>query len=404
MPLYRYKALDQRGRSRRGRINAESPAEASRSLRSEGLNPLQIAEIETVKAPKSFSLFRAKSLLSRRQLVLILRQLATMLRSGEPLTEALSALERQSVSQQRQLLVSVRQRVTEGETFAHALAQFPGDFKPLYIASITAGEKTGRLDEVLMQLATHIEEQGNLRRNLLLALTYPAILALAAVGIVIGLLVFVMPQLVQVFDAVDMTLPVLTRCLLILSSGLQEFGGFLLLISVITVLLVIFVYRSQRGRQLIDGQLLSMPVLGRLIRDVEVSRFTRTMALVCGNAVPVPEALKLSATAVVNWEICSQLVRVSQEVVRGVSLSNALAHHGNFPPLLVQLVHTGESNGNLGDALDYAAGLMETELSHRLQVVIGVLEPVLILVMGGAVLLIVLAILVPVLDMNTLVY
>ncbi|HAC33206.1 MAG TPA: type II secretion system protein GspF, partial [Gammaproteobacteria bacterium] len=233
MPVYRYKALDQQGRNRRGRISAESSVEAGRSLRRDGLNPLQMVEVPGGKAPEKLSLNRTKKSLSRRELALVLRQVATMLRSGESLTEVLAAIERQSPRHQRELLTAIRQRVLEGETLAHALARFPDDFKPLQIASVTAGERTGRLDETLFQLAQHVEEQSNLRRNLLLALIYPAVLALAAIGVVVALLVFVMPQLVEVFDAVDMTLPVLTRLLLAVSRGLQEFGGFLLLILLV---------------------------------------------------------------------------------------------------------------------------------------------------------------------------
>ena len=212
-----------------------------------------------------------------------------------------------------------------------------------------------------------------------------------------------MPQVVEVFDAMDVALPLLTRILLGFSDFLRQFGWLAALLVILAVGALLIIWRTPRGRLRLDQLILQTPLIGSLINRMEIGRFTRTMSLVCGSAVPVPDALKLSAAAVNSHPIHAAILQAQREVTEGGTLYQALAASGYFPPLVLQLIHSGESSGNLANLLEHAANLLETEFQSRIKMIVGLLEPALIVAMGGVVLLIVLAILVPVLDLNTLI-
>ena len=404
MADFAYTALDARGRTCRGQISATDPVQARQLLRAQQLNPLTLQPAEQPTKTAKFFSFNPTKKLSPAALALIMRQLATMVAGGQPLADCLGAISEQAEPTEAELLRSVRDAIVEGQEFSVALANHPRDFPPLYVASIAAGEKTGQLDRVLDQLAQHAEQSRALKQNLLLALAYPLLLAVVATAIVIALLTYVMPQVIEVFDAMDVALPLLTRILLNISNLLQQFGWLIALLAGISVALLIAARQTTNGRLRTDKVLLKAPLIGPLITTMEIARFTRTMGLVCGSSVPVPDALQLSASAIENRPIHAAVVSAKKEVTEGISLYVALRSSGYFPPVLLQLINSGESSGNLAELLQRAADLLETEFEARVKMLVGLLEPALIVAMGGIVLLIVLAILVPILDLNTLVH
>lgn len=403
MTQFAYSALDPKGRTRRGQINANDETHARQLLRAQQLNPLSLTPAVAGDGSSLIKIMRGRRSLGTAALALMIRQLATMVAGGQPLAEALGAIARQTTPATSQLLQSLHEQVVEGHDLATALSQFPNEFPPLYVAAVAAGERTGRLSQVLTELADHAERSRELKQSLLLALTYPLLLGLVAGAIVIALLAFVMPQVVEVFDAMDVALPLLTRILLSFSDFLRQFGWLAALLAILAVGALLIIWRTPRGRLRLDQLILQTPLIGSLINRMEIGRFTRTMSLVCGSAVPVPDALKLSAAAVNSHPIHAAILQAQREVTEGGTLYQALAASGYFPPLVLQLIHSGESSGNLANLLEHAANLLETEFQSRIKMIVGLLEPALIVAMGGVVLLIVLAILVPVLDLNTLI-
>ncbi|RLA10168.1 MAG: type II secretion system protein GspF [Gammaproteobacteria bacterium] len=404
MTNYSYTALDANGRTRRGQISANDTVDARQLLRAKQLNPLSLSPHRTDTKKRPFSPLHSRRQLSAAALALVMRQLATMLAGGQPLAEALSAVAQQTTPAATQILRGIYGQVMEGQDFATALAKYPHEFPALYVAAVAAGERTGRLDQVLNELADYAERSREMKQNLLLALTYPILLGLVAGAIVIALLAYVMPQVVEVFDTMDVQLPLLTRLLLGLSDLIRQFGWLAVLFAGLAITFLVMTWRTPAGRLRLDDLTLRIPLIGALINSMEIGRFTRTMSLVCGSAVPVPDALKLAASAVNNRPIHASIITAQREVIEGHSLYLALESSGYFPPLVLQLIHSGESSGNLADLLEHAANLLETEFQSRVKMLVGLLEPALILAMGGVVLLIVLAILVPVLDLNTLIH
>lgn len=403
MTEFSYSALDAKGRTRRGQISAGDELHARKLLRDQQLNPLSLKPKQTSGTRSRIAAGRTRDRLGSAALALVIRQLATMLEGGQPLADALGAIARQSPAATRRIIGGIRDQVVEGHDLAQALSQYPDEFPPLYIAAVAAGEKTGQLGRVLNELADHAEHSRELKQSLLLALTYPVLLAVVAAAIVIALLTYVMPQVVEVFDTMDVQLPLLTRLLLGLSDLLRQFGWLALLMALFGITLLVVAWRTPNGKRQLDALILRTPLLGTLVNSMEVSRFTRTMSLVCGSAVPVPDALQLAASAINSRPIYDAIISAQREVTEGLSLSMALESNGYFPPLVLQLIHSGESSGNLAGLLAHAADLLETEFQGRIKMLVGLLEPALILAMGAIVLAIVLAILVPILDLNTLV-
>ncbi|MEL0082488.1 MAG: type II secretion system inner membrane protein GspF [Gammaproteobacteria bacterium] len=403
MTEFSYSALDAKGRTRRGQISAGDELHARKLLRDQQLNPLSLKPKQTSGTRSRIAAGRTRDRLGSAALALVIRQLATMLEGGQPLADALGAIARQSPAATRRIIGGIRDQVVEGHDLAQALSQYPDEFPPLYIAAVAAGEKTGQLGRVLNELADHAEHSRELKQSLLLALTYPVLLAVVAAAIVIALLTYVMPQVVEVFDTMDVQLPLLTRLLLGLSELLRQFGWLALLMALFGITLLVVAWRTPNGKRQLDALILRTPLLGTLVNSMEVSRFTRTMSLVCGSAVPVPDALQLAASAINSRPIYDAIISAQREVTEGLSLSMALESNGYFPPLVLQLIHSGESSGNLAGLLAHAADLLETEFQGRIKMLVGLLEPALILAMGAIVLAIVLAILVPILDLNTLV-
>ena len=398
MPAFSSHALDAEGRTRKGVLQADTARAARASLRERGLNALEVMPVSERDARGG------GRGLSAAQLALLTRQMSALIGSGLPIDEALGALAEGSEGSLRARLVALRARVMEGSTLAAAMAEAPETFPVLYRATVAAGEASGRLDEVLARLADYTEGRQALRSKLLLALAYPALLSTVAILVVGGLMIWVVPQVVGVFEQAHQVLPWPTRVLIGISALVERFGAWLLLPPAVLVIAGIVLLRMSAIR--VSGQrlLLRMPVLGRLVRAADTARFSRTLALLVGSAVPLLDALNIASRVVVNASLREAFARVAVRVREGAGLARALEESGQFPPVALRLVASGEKSGRLDTMLSDAATQQENELDTALGVATAVLGPGVILLIGGLVLFIVLAILLPIFSLNTLVH
>jgi general secretion pathway protein F len=404
MAAFEYIALDASGKNQKGVLAGDSAKAVRAQLRDRGLTPLEVSEVKERPTNPTMSDHRwLERGWSGAQLSIFTRQFATLVRAGLPLDEVLSALAEQSENERaKKMLVAIRSRMLEGASLSQALAEFPRSFDPLYCASIAAGEQSGHLDTVLERLANYCENSAGVAQKITLAMIYPALLALVAIGIVTTLLAVVVPQVSAVFVQFDRQLPWLTRSLLALSDLLQRYGFWLAVLFAGGLLFFVLALRQEAFRSRWQQLLLRVPLLGKLIRDAQAARFARTMAISGAASVPVLDALRISRQVVTLLPMREALLRVHAKVREGSSLAAALKETGQFPPLLVRLTASGEKSGQLDQMLDHAAELQERQVQANLSTFVGLLEPGMILLMGAVVLAIVLAILQPIFDMNAI--
>ncbi len=352
MPAFAYQALDALGKTQRGVLQGDTARAVRASLRERGLYPLEVTPVET--APRAPGLWRRG--LSATALALLTRQLATLLKAGLPLDEALAALAEQNEEPRvRALVVSLRARVMEGAGLASALAAAPESFPEIYRASIAAGEQSGRLDQVLARLADYTEARDALRQKILAALAYPLLLTVVAVAVVSGLLVYVVPQIVGVFAQLHQRLPWPTRALLALSAFVQTWGWLLLALLVAAAFGARLALRREPLRRAWHAWLLRVPLIGRLTRAANTARCMRTLALLTASAVPLLDALAIGAQVVPNLPMRDALRRAAAKVREGGGFSRALAESGQFPPVALRLIASGERAGELERMLEEAA-------------------------------------------------
>lgn len=407
MAAFHYEALDATGRAMRGVIEADTVRQARGALRETGLVVLAVDAVsqESLQAGGGTHWrWRPRGGLSAAQLNLVTRQLATLLAAGLTLEQTLSALIEQSESETaRQVLAGVRAELLAGHTLARAMGSYESVFPDIYRALVRAGEASGELGKVMLRLADYTESRQALRQKVGLAFVYPAIVTVVALLVVTGLLVYVVPQVVGVFQQSHQTLPLLTRMLIGLSSTLQAIGGYLLLALVAAGFGIRAMLQREALRYQWHLRLLRLPVVGRLVRGINTARMASTLAILAGSGVPLLTALSAAAAVVNNLPMRRALEEASKKVREGAGLSRALAVSGLFPPILIHLIASGEASGQLDVMLERAAAQQEQEVNGYTTVLTSLLEPVLILVMGGVVLLIVLAILMPIIDMNQMV-
>ena len=408
MAAFEYLALDPRGREKKGVLEADTARLARQLLRSQSLTPLEVSETSgrdrkrTAAGGKAVPTFRGG--IKTNDLALLTRQVATLSAAGTPLEESLSAVSRQTEKQRiKSLLLSVRAKVMEGHTFASALGDYPKVFPEIYQATVSAGEQSGHLDAVLERLADYTEERQAANATVKKALIYPSMLVVASILIVSFLLAYVVPQVVQVFEGLDQELPALTRGMLAASAFVREWG--LVVAGTVFVVIVLF-RRAMRGeafRTRVHAFLLKLPLFSRLIRGFNTAQFARTLSILAASGVPVLEALDIGAQVITNRPMRQAVKTAATQVREGTTLSNALERTGYFPPMLLHLIASGESSGQLDTMLEKAANHQERELNSLTAVFLGLFEPVIILIMGGVVLTIVLGILLPIFEMNQLV-
>lgn len=402
MPAFHYQALDAAGKQQSGIIEADSARNARNQLRDSGLFVLEVKTTTEQNKKVSFSFSRRK--LSLADLSLLLRQLATLLEAGLPLEQSLSVLiEQSSNPYQHGLLAAIRADVLAGQTLAQAVAQHPNDFPELHRALIKAGEASGELDTVMDKLATYSENQYALQQKVGLAFVYPAIVTAVAILIVGGLLFYVVPQVVSVFEQSHQQLPLLTRSLIWVTDGLAAAWPYLLVLLVAGVFGARHMLKQESVRANLHRKMLRVPVLGRLIQGVNTARMASTLSILFGSGVPLLTSLSAASGVVGNLPMRYALDEAARKVREGVSLSRALAVSGLFPPVLIHLIASGEQSGKLDVMLNRVAKQQEQEVGGFVSTLTSLLEPILILIMGAVVLVIVLAILMPIISMNQLI-
>ncbi len=403
MGAFEYTAIDNTGRERKGLLEGDTPRHVRQQLREQQLTPLSVQEVAQ-REGRTGGGFQFRRGVSATELALITRQLATLVRSGLPLEEALRAVSQQTEkSRLKSMMLGVRSRVMEGHSLATGLSDFPHVFPELFRATVAAGEQSGHLDLVLERLADYTESRQIMRQKVQLALFYPALLTMMAFGVAGLLLVFVVPQVVQVFGNIGQELPWLTRALIATSDFFREYGLVLfLLFAVIGVLLAMLV-RKPGPRRSMHALWLRLPLISRIVRGFNTARFARTLSILAASGVPVLEALRISAQVLVNLPMREAVEEAALKVREGASLSTALSKSRYFPPMTIHLIASGEASGKLEDMLDRAATNQEREMESVVATFLSLFEPALIVGMGGMVLIIVLAILLPIFELNQLV-
>lgn len=400
MPTFRYEAAREDGRAEKGELEAESARAARADLRARGLLPIALQPVGGAATGGAASSYR----LSTADLALATRQLASLINAGLPLDTALAALVEQSDGEaQREVFRAVRADVTAGHRLVDGLARHPRAFPPVYCATVAAGEQAGSFGTVLERLAEYLEDRQALRSKLLAAATYPSIVIVVAFAIVLFLMAYVVPQVVQVFEQTRQALPWPTRGLLAVSGFLQTFGIWLLLALLGGAWALRAALRKPAPRAAWDRWILRLPFVGRLVKGIDTARFAATLAMLVEAGVPMLRALA-AARATLDNSVLRDVVSDAIERVReGTSLARALSTAKSFPPVLIRLIEVGEATGRLSHMLTHAARNQTHEVERRATAFATLLEPVLILIMGGVVLGIVLAVLLPIIEINQLV-
>ncbi|MFW5910604.1 MAG: type II secretion system inner membrane protein GspF [Thiohalospira sp.] len=405
MAAFEYTALDPRGREKKGVLEGDTARQIRGRLRDQGWSPVSVEPVEERKDSKGGGpRLQLRRGISGNDLAVVTRQLATLVASGMPVESALATVGEQSERMRvRRVVLGVRARILEGYGLADALAAFPRVFPDLYRATVAAGEHAGHLDAVLERLADYTENSQAVGQKLMVALIYPVLVSIVAVAVVVVLLAYVVPEVVRVFEGMDQQLPLLTRVLIGLSDGVRDWGPLIGLLLAAGSAAAAWTLRRTGPRLRFDRALLRLPLAGRIIRALNAARFARTLAILAGAGVPVLDGLRIAAEVVRNRAMRAGVEEAARRVREGSAINKALAASGFFPPLTIHLVASGEASGRLESMLERAADAQEKELEGFTAALMGLLEPVLILVMGGVVLVIVLAILLPIFDMNQLV-
>jgi general secretion pathway protein F len=405
MPAFRYEAVDAGGATRKGVVNADNPRSARADLRSQGLTPLSVdaiaAQLDAAGVAKSRGFGER---LSQVELALFTRQLASLLEAGLPLEQAFTALLEQAERPYvRDLVASIRSEVMGGASFSDALSRHPRDFADIYRALVASGEQIGQLERVLSRLADYIERSNALIAKVRLAFIYPAIVTVVAFAIVIFLLTYVVPQIVSVFANTKQKLPLLTVMMLGVSNFVRAYGIYVAIIVIGAFMAWRRALRNPDLKRRFHSWLLEAPVYGKFERSMNTARFASTLAITTGSGVPILRALDTSRDTLSNVAMKELVEQASASVREGVSLARALSTQKYFPPMLIHMIRAGEITGELPAMLERAASAQQADLERRALTIAGLLEPVLILVMGVVVLLIVLAVLMPIIEINQLV-
>ncbi|MGH6650898.1 MAG: type II secretion system inner membrane protein GspF [Sphingopyxis sp.] len=402
MPDYRYVAIDPQGRERKGRLTAANDDAARADLTARKFHIVAV-EAAGAKPAAGRSLFAfRRTTLSSKELALFTRQLATLAEVA-PLEEALRTLTRQSEAETARVVIGdVHAGLLEGRRLADAMARQPGSFPPLYRAMVAAGETTGSLTTILARLADLLERQAEVRGKLIAALAYPIVLSFVAIGVVAALMIFVVPRVVEQFNDVGQQLPFLTRAVIAISSFAANWWWLIALLIAAAVFGWVTAMRRPAFKAAVDARLLRLPLLGRLLRDLHAARFARTLSTMVSSRLPLVEGLRLTVPTIRNAALAGATATIVDQVRAGGGLSAALRDAGVFPPLLVYMTASGESAGRLEQMLERAADYLEREFDRFTAASMALLEPVIIVVMGSCVALIILAILLPILQLQNL--
>ena len=404
MGAFEYTALDSQGRERKGLIEGDTPKHVRQLLRDKQLLPMEIQETAAQELKKSRRRGFTRRGLSTLDLALLTRQLATLLRSGLPLEESLQAVAEQTEKPRVQrILLGVRGKVVEGHPLADGLKDFPNAFPEIYRATVSAGEQSGKLDSVLERLSDYTESRQVMGQQVSNALVYPIVLMVLSFAIVSFLLAYVVPQVVAVFESGHQELPLATRILIGMSDFVRHYWFYgLVLLGVVSWGFLRWL-RAPDAQLRFDRFLLRVPLVGKLLRGVNTARFARTFSILTASAVPVLEALRISAEVVSNMPMKRAVEEAALRVREGAPIGRSLSARKLFPPMMIHLISSGESSGELEKMLERAASNQEREMDGLLSTMTNLLGPFMVVFMGGVVMFIVIALLLPIFQLNDLV-
>lgn len=404
MAAFEYVALDAKGKQNKGVMEADSARQLRQTLRDQGFMPMEVSPAAESSGRAQSGISFGGRRLSNLDLVLFTRQLATLVDSSLPIEEALAAVAKQSEKQHVSgLILGIRSKVLEGHSLASSLAEYPRSFSKLYCSSVAAGEQSGFLDKVLENLADYLERQFEATRNVEMALFYPVVLLVLAFAIVAALMVYVVPDMISVIEDTGQTLPWYTSVLIGITDLLRDYwwlliGGVIALVASIRWLL-----NQPSIRLSWDRQKFALPLVGRISRSSNAARYANTLSILTSAGVPLVEAMNIACEVVGNTYLNRRLKEATQKVSEGISLRVSLEQVGQFPPMLLHMVGSGEQSGELDTMLERVATYQQAEVERIVSTVVKLFEPLMLLLMGAVVLFIVMAILVPIISMNTLV-
>lgn len=400
MPAFKYRAVDAAGKKSKGLVEASSAVAARSDLRKRNLLPLSVDA--TTQVAGGVTSLRPHRMSLKKQ-VLVTRQMATLIGAQVRIEDALKIIADQlSGGRDTSLLLNLRSAIVDGRSLAEALEDAPGSFDEYYRASVRAGESAGKLPQVMEHLATHIEDRARNRQSLQLALIYPALLAFVSLGVIVALLTFVVPDIVRVFTARGAELPGLTRALIAVSEGVQAWGALAAGLLGAGLFGALVLLRQPKMRLGWDRWLTRAPLLSALVLRLNSAQFSGTLATLVQSGVPLADALSAAAGTVPNRFIRARVAQITQDVSDGAVLSKSVEASGVFPPMLIAMIASGEAGGRLGDSLERAAKDQAASLKATVTTIVALVEPAVLLVMGGIVMLLVMSILMPIVGLNAL--
>lgn len=402
MATFLYKALDARGKQKKGTLEADSARLLRQQLRSSGLTPLEVEAVASKTSKSANSLFRSK--IKTADLALITRQLSTLVAAAIPIEECLSAVAEQCEKPKiKAMIVAVRSGVMEGHSLADSMRGFPLIFDNLFCAMVAAGEKSGHLDKVLDRLADYAEQRQQMKSKMMQALIYPTVLTLVAISVVAILLTAVVPQVVGQFEHMGTDLPGSTQFLIAASDALSAYGLYFLVFVIASLITVKQLLKKEERQLKFDQHLLKLPVIGRVANELNTARFARTLSILNSSAVPLLEAMAIAGQVLSNLYIREQVGEATERVREGASLGRALSSTKLFPPMMLHMIASGERSGELGNMLERSADNQDKQFSAQVTIALGIFEPALVVSMAVVVLFIVAAILQPILQLNNMV-
>lgn len=402
MPGFHYIAINAKGEKQKGTLEAENAKHARQLLRAKSLVPLEVHSAQQKLQTSSTGRVTRRQSMSAKELALMTRQLATLLAAGLPIEEVLTAVAEQTEKPRTKgLILSVRGKVLEGHALATAMRDFPQAFSQLYCSTVAAGEKSGHLDAVLQRLADYTEQQFHMRQKVSQALIYPSLMVLVSIGIVGFLLEYVVPKMVAVYSNINQALPGMTQVLISLSNGTKAYGLYVLL----GLIIAIYFFRrtlksSEAFRAKYHHFLLHIPIIGNAIKTTNTARFSRTFAILSSAGVPVLEAMSIASALITNIPIRESVEDATSRVREGANINLALKQTTYFPPMSIHLIASGEASGQLENMLERASTNQEGDITRLIETSLSLFEPAIILLMGTIVLFIVLAVLLPIFQLD----
>ncbi|MCU4305776.1 type II secretion system inner membrane protein GspF [Acinetobacter ursingii] len=401
MPAYQFTAIDASGKQQKGVLEGDSARQIRQQLRDKTWTPIAVEPVEQKDKHQQRSWFQKK--FSAYDLALMTRQLSVLVAAAIPLEEALRAVAKQNEKAHVQnLLLSVRSKVLEGHSLAQGMQQ-SGRFPDLYIATIAAGERSGHLDLILDQLSDYTENRFAMQKKIQGAMIYPIILLLMSFAIVMGLMTYVVPDIVKTFDQSKQALPWITMALMKASDLIRHTWPFLLLISIIGIIAFVRFLKTTAGHYAFDRLTLRLPLFGKLSRGINSARFASTLSILTQSGVPLVDALKIGAAVSSNWVIRDAINIAAEKVTEGGNLATQLERCGYFPPMMVQMIRSGEASGELDRMLQRASDMQDREVTTFISTLLALLEPLMLVFMAAIVLVIVIAVMLPIVNMNNMI-